>query len=492
MNASTFDYVLFLVYFIYGLAFFGLGMALAVESSRSPALADAKVIRPLAIFGLIHGTHEWLEAYLMQSEAYGATSPAWLPWLRLFILITSFVFLIIYDFRAFRLRPYQLKPGGILPISILGVYVLTILIGAAQSILSQDISWFDLLNVLARYLLAVPGAILAAIALRLQATRSVSEERLHLVTHLTIAAIGFLIYGLAQIFVPNVNMFPARYINASVFRTWSGFPIQIVRAGMAVLITLGLVRATQLAERVRQRLVVAAQKANLEALEQRDNLRHELLFHTVRAQEEERSRIARELHDETAQVLTAITFDLATLRNNVSKSPKTIQLVDRLQLLSKQMAQGLYRLVHDLRPAQLDDLGLIPTIQYLRDSYATQGLDVFVNVTGQTRRLDAIVETVLFRVIQEALNNILRHAQTRQAQVLVDYGPQEITINVVDSGIGFDPQKPLTPPHGWGLAGMRERVELIRGQLRIESEPGQGTTVEAIVPNSETIIKRGL
>ncbi len=117
-------------------------------------------------------------------------------------------------------------------------------------------------------------------------------------------------------------MFPARYINATAFRTWLGFPIQVVRAGMAVLITMGLVRATQLAERERQRLAAAAQKAHLEALEQRDNLRHELLFHTVRAQEEERSRIARELHDETAQVLTALSLDLATLRNNVSKSSR--------------------------------------------------------------------------------------------------------------------------------------------------------------------------
>jgi signal transduction histidine kinase len=492
MNTSSFDFILFLVYFVYGLAFFGLGMALAVESGRSPALADTKVIRPLAIFGMIHGTHEWLEAYLMQTDILGASLPAWLPWFRLFLLITSFVFLIIYDFQAFRLHPYPIKPGESILIGILGVYVLIILISATRAVRSADITWFDLLNVLSRYLLAVPGAILAALALRLQAIGSVGKERPHLITHLTIAAIGFFIYGLAQIFVPNVDMFPARYVNATAFRTWLGFPIQIVRAGMAVLITMGLVRATQLAERERQQLAVATQKAHLEALEQRDNLRHELLFHTVRTQEEERSRIARELHDETAQVLTALSLDLATLRSNVSNSQANIQLVDRLQLLCKQMAQGLYRLVHDLRPAQLDDLGLIPAIQYLKDSNATQGLDVSVEVQGKNRRLEAIVETVLFRVIQEALNNVLRHAQTRQARILVDFSPQEIILKVADTGIGFDPEKPLTPPHGWGLAGMRERVELINGQLRIESRPGKGTSVEVIVPNSEAIIKRDI
>jgi signal transduction histidine kinase len=492
MNTVPFDTVLFLIYFIYGLAFFGLGTALAVESGRSPGLADAKVIRPLAIFGLIHGTHEWLEAYLMQSEAYGTTLPAWLPWFRLLLLTTSFVFLIIYDFQTFRLRPFHFGVGGSLLIGILGIYIFTILISGTQAILSSKLSWFELLNVLSRYLLAVPGAILAAFALRLQAIGSMGEERPHLITHLTIAAIGFLIYGLAQVFVPYVDMFPARFINATIFRTWTGFPIQLVRAGMALMITMGLVRATQLAERERQHLARAAQKAHLEALEQSDNLRHELLFHTVRAQEEERSRIARELHDETAQVLTALSLDLATLRKNVTRSPKTIQLVDRLQLLNKQMAQGLYRLVHDLRPAQLDDLGLIPAIQYLKDSSAMQGLDVTVEVEGQSRRLDTLIETVLFRVIQEALNNVLRHAHTRQAHILVIFGPQVILVNVIDDGIGFDPEKPLTPPHGWGLAGMRERVVLIKGQLRIESAPGRGTTVEVKVPNSEAIVKRGL
>jgi signal transduction histidine kinase len=492
MTAASFDLVLLLVFFVYGLAFFSLGMTLAIESGRFQALADAQVLRPLAIFGLIHGIHEWLEAYLMQAEAFGTVLPGWLPWLRLFLLAVSFIFLLIFVIQAFRLRPHKYSRGGYLLLLTLGGYVLIILVSAFNAIRSADISWFDLLNVLARYLLAFPGAILAAMALRLQAVGSTGEERPHLITHLTVAAIGFLIYGLAQLFVPYADMFPARYINVTFFRNWSGFPIQVVRAAMAVMITMGLVRATQLAERERQRLAAAAQKTHLEALEQRDNLRHELLFHTVQAQEEERSRIARELHDETAQVLTAFSLDLATLRKSTSEHPKTIQLVDRLLLLSKQMAQGIYRLVHDLRPAQLDDLGLIPAIQYLKDSHASQGLDVSMEVQGHSRRMDAIIETVLFRVIQEALNNVHRHAQTRNAHIVVNFRPQEISIKVIDSGIGFDPEKPLTPPHGWGLAGMRERVELINGQLRIDSGSDRGTTVEVIVPNQEAIIKRGL
>ena len=493
MNTASVDTILLLVFFIYGLAFFSLGITLSIESGRFPALADAQILRPLAIFGLIHGIHEWLEAYLLQAVSFGAPLPTWLPWFRLILLITSFVFLAIFGIQAFRSPPSKLRVGSYLVLITLGIYLLIILINAGLAIRSANIAWLDLLNVLARYLLAVPGAILAAIALRIQVAGSKGEERPHLITHLTVAAVGFLIYGLAQLFVPYINMFPASVINVATFRNWLGFPIQIVRAGMAVMITLGLVRATQLAERERQRLAAAAQKAHLEALEQRNALRHELLSHTVQAQEEERSRIARELHDETAQVLTAFSLDLATLRNIASNNTEYSRLVDRLQSLSKQMSQGLYRLVHDLRPAQLDDLGLIPAIQYLKDSNSSQGLDVSVEVQGQSRRVDAIKETVLFRVVQEALNNVLRHAQTRQARVNVQFQTDEVIVKVVDMGIGFNPDLPLIPPHGWGLAGMRERVELIGGKLQISSTPGKGTIVEATVPdtNSSAATRRG-
>ena len=482
MNTSSFDTVLFLVYFVYGLAFLSLGIALVVESGRTPTLANAQVLRPLAVFGLLHGMHEWLEAYLMEADVFHAILPAWLPWFRLVLLVVSFVFLLIYAFQAFRLRPQKLYVGGYLLLIALGVYILFILGNAINAVISSKVGLYDLLNVLARYLLAVPGGIVAAFGLRSQALNSTGEERSHLLTHLSLASIGFGIYGLAQLFVSKVNMFPAMYINATSFRDWAGFPIQAIRAAAAILVALGVVRATQLVERERQHLAAAAQKAHLEALEQRENFRHELLFHTVRAQEEERTRIAREIHDETAQLLTALSLNLATLRNYTFIVPETTPLVDRLQTLCKQMSQGLYRLVHDLRPAQLDDLGLIPAIQYLKDSSALQGLEVSVEVDGQSRRLDPLVETVFFRVAQEALNNIHRHAQARQARVLVQFLPSTVILKVIDSGVGFNPELPQIPPHGWGLAGMRERVDLIGGQLMIGSAPGKGTIVEVTVP----------
>ncbi len=481
MSTPPFDLVLLFVFFIYGLAFFTLGMTLAVEGGRFQALASAKLLRPLAIFGLLHGMHEWIDAYLLQSEALKVVLPGWLPWFRLLLLATSFLFLLIFDFQAFRLFARKLHLIDYLVPSVVGIFLLIILFNAVEAL--PRVGWYGLLSVLARYILAVPGAIFAAFSLRGQALHSEGAERKHLVTHLTIAAVGFGIYGFAQIFVTKIDMFPASIINATAFREWTGFPIQVVRTFAAIMITMGMVRSTQLAERERQRQIQATQKAHLAAIEERDMYRHELLLHTVKAQEDERSRIARELHDETSQILTAFSLNLATLRKKVSRNKETSGLVDQLQLLCKQTSLSLYRLVHDLRPAELDDLGLIPAIQYLRDSSVDKGMEVSLQVHGPRRRLDPIVETVLFRVVQEALNNVVRHAGTDKAQIRVDFCTDEIVLKIIDKGVGFDPAKPLVPPHGWGLAGMRERINLIGGHLIIESSDGMGTTVEVVVPD---------
>ena len=236
-------------------------------------------------------------------------------------------------------------------------------------------------------------------------------------------------------------------------------------------------------ERVRQVDFLSAQKARMDALEQQQELRRELLRHTVRAQEDERARIARELHDETAQTLSAFTLELATLQNDKLRKSDMKQTVERLQTLSRDMSQGLYRLVHDLRPAQLDDLGLVPAMRFLVDQDCCPlGLRVNIEVNGTPRRLPALVETVLFRVGQEALANLARHAQVHEGRVEIVYGGTDVTLRVVDRGRGFDPTENFHPPHGWGLAGMKERVESIDGTLQIISAPGQGTTIEVCVP----------
>jgi signal transduction histidine kinase len=489
MSGQSLNLVLLIVYFAYGLAFFGMGLTLALESERSPALTEARLLRPLAAFGMIHGVHEWLDSYLLQPVAGGIQLPPWVLWLRLGLLVASFCSLLIYGIRT--LRAQTIKPGISIYLvwGVLIIYGLFILGNAVFTYRVGTTLLVNLYDVLSRYLLAVPGAILAAMALRAEAINALTAGKRRVMVFLTWAAIGFGLYGLTQLFVPAIDMFPARWLNSTGFQTFASFPIQVVRALLAVLITLSLLRATQIVEKDRQLQLLAVQQARLEAMERiqeelskREALRRELLRHTVRAQEDERSRIARELHDETSQVLTAFSLELATLKTVICDREEVKTMVDRLQTLSKQMSQGLYRLVHDLRPAQLDDLGLISALEYLKDDSVRAGLEVAINIHGKARRLDPVIETVLFRVAQEALHNVVRHAQVGRARISLDFKPQEITLKVEDSGAGFNPVQSFVPPQGWGLAGMRERVESVGGLLNIESKPGIGTVVEVAVP----------
>lgn len=489
MSGQSSDLLLLVVYFAYGLAFFGMGLTLALESERTPALAEARLLRPLAAFGMIHGVHEWLDSYILQPVLGGIQLPSWLLWLRLGLLVASFCSLLIYGIETLRVHPGTTGISTYIVWGVLMVYGVGILGSAIFTYRIGTTLLVNLYDVLSRYLLAVPAAFLAAMGLRAEALNAQSSGRKRVRVFLTWAAIGFGLYALTQLFVPAIDMFPARYLNSTGFQSFVGFPIQVVRALLAVVITMSILRATQIVEKDRQQQLLAAQQARLEALERiqdelskRETLRRELLRHTVRAQEEERSRIARELHDETSQVLTAFSLDLATLKTVICDREEVKSLVDRLQNLSKQMSQGLYRLVHDLRPAQLDDLGLIPALEYLKDDSVSSGLDVAIVIHGKARRLDPIIETVLFRVAQEALHNIIRHAQVGHAKISLKYQPQEVILRVEDSGSGFNPVESFVPPRGWGLAGMRERVESIGGQLNIVSNPGTGTIVEVDVP----------
>jgi two-component system sensor histidine kinase UhpB len=217
---------------------------------------------------------------------------------------------------------------------------------------------------------------------------------------------------------------------------------------------------------------------------QREALRRELLRHTVIAQEDERARIARELHDETAQFLTALSLDLATLSHAPKGERATKQIIERLQRLTRQMSQGIYRLVHDLRPAQLDDLGLVPALKYLSDEHVRSGLKVSFAVEGPIQRLDPLVETVCFRVAQEALTNVARHAQTDHARLSLYFQTNQVVLQVQDDGVGFHYQN-SAGQHGWGLAGIRERVESVSGELQLRSAPGKGTVVEVSIPIQE-------
>jgi signal transduction histidine kinase len=421
---------------------------------------------------------------LMLRGWFGFADPPFAPLVRLGFLVVSFISLALFGLQVLRPR----AKNSYIILGLLALYALLVII-TNMLLPGSAGEWVMRADALARYTLAVPGAAMAALALSRQSSQARVTTRRDLASHLLLAALSFAIYSLTQLVVAPADMFITRTLNTASFLAWTGFPIQAVRAIMAVLITFGLIRATQDVESERQQELVAAQEARLQALEQIRNdlvegeaLRRELLRHTVAAQEEERARIARELHDETAQFLTALSLDLATMQKSVRRNPESARILERLQSMSRQASQGIYRMVHDLRPAQLDDLGLTAALGYLVDEAQQNQLQVILNIEGTRQRLDPLVETVLFRIAQEALTNIKRHASANQAWMTLSFYAQEVRLAIRDEGVGFDPGETPRPPHGWGLAGMRERAESVGGHFNIDSAPGRGTLVDVVVP----------
>ena len=486
MQLSNLQINMVLVFFVYGLAFFGMGIALTLETGRSPLLFERRILRPLAVFGLLHGSHEWLEIILLQGVWLGLPFPPAFAWLRVVLLAISFVPLVLFGLLLLSSKR-RFRWQYALAVSSPPVLALALFLSNAQNYPDSVVTGAD---ALARYLLAVPGGILAGLALILHAHHVKRESYAHLARYFRWAGLGFGLYGITQIFVPATDLFLASKLNAGAFMAATGLPIQAIRAALAILVTVNLIRAIQAAEQERENQFLAAQKARVEALEQvqrelleRENLRRQMLRHIVIAQEDERARISRELHDQTAQELTAISLNLATLRNSLPGNREVRNLINRLQELSQQMSQGIYGMVRDLRPAQLDDLGLVPALKYLADEgKALFDLEITVEFNGPRQRLDALVETVIFRVAQEALTNVSRHAQTRYAKLQLDFEEEQVILRVRDEGTGFDLNESLSPPHGWGLAGMRERCEALGGLFQILTSPGKGTTVEAKIP----------
>ena len=218
----------------------------------------------------------------------------------------------------------------------------------------------------------------------------------------------------------------------------------------------------------------------------RENLSFYLQQVTM-AQEEERKRIARELHDDTIQALIVLSRqldDLACRASDLSQDDKL--LLEGLWQQTNSIMEGLRRLSQDLRPATLDRLGLLPALEWLAsDVGKLSGLNVQVETDGAERRLAPEVELVLFRIVQEALRNVWRHSQATSAQVLVEFQDGKTMITVKDNGKGFQLQSPmgdLTKSGKLGLAGMKERARLLGGSLKVESEPGKGTTVIVEAP----------
>lgn len=678
--AAFFTANMIYVFFFYGLAFFAMGLAVFMESGRAAGFRLSRALVPLALFGLIHGGHEWYEMFQLIAAGQGQFQPGLSEdWLRAGLLAISFLLLLDFGLRLLpgaeaHPRAHWWQLAVFAGVWLVGIVVVALLYRPTPLQLAAAA------DVLARYVLGIPGALLAGWVL-LRERREFRARGMETYGRgLLWAALAFFVYGaVGQLFVRSSLVFPSGIINTGLFLQTVGIPVQVLRGTAAIVIAVGLtggLRAFEAANRQQllqanaerlaaleaqqrradevealnvrlqatarelsalvemsrilastierdqllpttlrqvvysldgvccsriylqragdalilagefrrpeapepavppplravatmasttgqpaaadlegqvrllrdlsadengtakganrrlrvlgvplqtkeerfgalviasflaetpltaatvgltnafaQQIAAALENARLyEVVQMREGQLKALVHQLVNAQEYERQRIARELHDDTGQKLTALAMGLAAVETQIKVQDlaRATDLLHHLRALNDQTVEDLRHIMANLRPAQLDDLGLVPAVRWYIQQYEARypNLKVTLTATRLARRLPAEVETILFRIVQEALSNVARHAQAAQVTVSLDQVENQVWLKVCDNGVGFDPaQRPTDETgRGLGLVGMRERAALIGGTCQIESKPGHGTCVTASLP----------
>ena len=224
----------------------------------------------------------------------------------------------------------------------------------------------------------------------------------------------------------------------------------------------------------------AALQAEVRERQLAEHERGQLLRRIVFAQEDERRRIAREMHDQFGQRLTALKLRLGALKENCGEQTNLCEQIEALQVIAEQLDADVSYLAWEMRPMALDDLGLEAALSsYVRNWSRHFGVPVQLHASGMDKdRLTPEIEITLYRIAQEALNNVAKHSQAAGVAVVLERRAGQVSLIIEDDGVGFDLQQTFsTDGKGLGLIGMRERAALVGGTVEIESRPGGGVTV---------------
>lgn len=234
-------------------------------------------------------------------------------------------------------------------------------------------------------------------------------------------------------------------------------------------------------------LAVNLLHGGINELSQTQNLeqRQEIGLRVIRAQEEERRRVAREIHDGPAQTLANIVLRLEIAEKLLELDPSRVRAeIKDLKNLVRVNLQDIRRIIFDLRPMALDDLGIIPALEkYLDNFQKAYSVTCEFLVEGREKRLLPAMEVAVFRLIQEGMTNIAKHASTDWAKILLLFKDELTTVRITDYGNGFNVKQAFeNPGDHFGLIGMKERVEMFSGQFSIQSQSAKGTTLEFSIP----------
>lgn len=457
-----------LVYGLYGQMFFSLGVALLVQSMKQPRLHLARQLRWLAGFGLSHGLVEWGYIYIPYHAAYlSAAAVSFLRWFQLGLMVFSFLLLFQFGLRTctrsglFRSGQGAWYLGG-------GLTVLAAIVGYLAG---ADAAGGRMgIEVLSRYLLALPGAAMGAVGIHRGAREVRAMQAGHIARWLELSAASLAAYALLQLFTPEGRWLFIPWVAYSDLLNWTGIPIQIWRSLVAAGILAGMLKSLPVFE-----METEAARAGW-------------INRIITAQEEERRRIAHELHDTAIQGLVLLCRSLDRAEEALADGhPRAAAILTPAREQAEGLIAMLRNFTRDLRPPALESLGLVAGLRrLLTDLGERAALRWELQVSGTPYRLSEETELGIFRMAEEALRNVERHARATAVRLFLHFAPDSLTLQVLDDGCGMTRGGGASgrlESGGLGILGMQERAGLLGGELRIESGPGHGTTISVTVPS---------
>lgn len=452
-----------IVFFVYGQAFFVLGLAVALQSRKHSQIALAKHLGWLAVFGVVHGVYEWAAVFIPIQETYLSVDAVNL--LRLLQLaLEAISFFALFQFGVELIALQARKSLRFVPTILFGVWLAAII--ALQML--GNLSFTEFRNIgdaFARYLIGVPGAMVAAIGLWQQARAVNQMDLARIARYFRGAAIAFAAYALAAFVAPRGNFFPASFFNYDLLLTTIGVPAAIFRAACGIAIAYLIIRGLEIFD-------VEAERRLEDALQ-------------ARAVASDRERIGRELHDGIIQSLygAGLTLEDAALtidEDAARAKQKIASVIDALNRTIRDIRAYIVNLRSEVKPmdwqSRLADLVRLFRLQTL--------INTELKIDGAPRDgLDGTQCSEMLAIAREALINARKHARASRVEVKVIYRPTELELAIADNGNGFAPDaKRNANGEHQGIRNMQERARLIGGKLEIDAAAGRGTTVRLIVP----------
>lgn len=441
-----------IILFLYGLVFYSLGIILALQARSYSRLDLARSLKWLAAFGVIHGLHEWGDLFLpMQIPNLSENSIEFWVEIQLLLLAVSFACLFKFGLCLIITRRWL----RLLPLGLLLAWI--IMIGGLFWYWPNEFNlWRSTSDALARYFLALPGGVIAAISLRRHTIQRIAVLNVpHITRILRVAGMSLFLYAIfGGLIVPPVKFFPGNMVNYQTFIELIGIPPMVFRSMIGLVLTITMIRALEIFDIEYGR--------RIEVMEQRQILAGE------------RERIARELHDGTLQTV----YTAGLLVESASRIAESgSQIAARLERAMAALNHAIQDLRHSLTELQTEKPNE-PVVKALTRMLLEEQLESLIHMDlsldlPDTQELSPIRMDHLLSITREALTNVIRHAQAQNVSVKAFLEDHRVSVTITDNGIGL----PANLSPGYGLRNMRDRARLLGGDLDICSEAGTGTTV---------------